>query len=381
MLRSVMVLLILTTMSNCSSSAPVGTEELPDLAASSGAPPLSVLAESCASAPGASAVALGDLDRDGHLDALVASSLESSLTVLKNVGVAGCPTPVSYASGRGTSALVVADVSGDGYNDVVVASAGDNTVDVHLNQGDGTLKSAITYPVASVTALAMGDLSSSGSPDIIALSSAEDAVRVLKNQGSGVFALDPARYAGGRLLFSLAISQLETSALDLVVVSAGEDRIDILSNSGPNRWAVPRTLQPKELSTPVAVQAADLNGDQRPDLVVANHNGDSILVLLNQGGYDFKATSIPVGRHPVAIAVAELSHDSKPDLAVVNAGDETLQILINQGAGVLLTAPSYKFPTAALPVSVAAGDLDGDGNAELIVVHRQAAQAMLYRLR
>ena len=98
-----------------------------------------------------------------------------------------------------------------------------------------------------------------------------------------------------------------------------------------------------------------------------------MLVLLNQGSYKFASRNIAVGHHPLAVAVAELTHDERPDVVVLNAGENTLQVIVNLGQDAFATSPLLKFQTGEQPVALAAGDLNADGAADLVVVHRSAS--------
>lgn len=374
MLRAVKWMLLLTLVSSldCGSTyeafldPDMGAFPMPDL------PPVRFSTRTCASAEGATAVAVANLDRDTRPDIVVSNSQDSTLTVYLNQGMADCPAAKTYLTGRSPSALSVGDVSGDGFADIVVATGGDNTVSVHRGNGDGTLLPASTYQVPTASSLALGDIDGKNGLDVVALSSTENAARVLFNQGGGMLSLDPTQYFAGRLLFSLALAPLQTSALDLILASAGDDRIGILSE-GRKLWTSVQQLQPAGLITPVAVMAADLNADGRLDLIVPSHNNDLVLVLLNQGSYKFASRNIAVGHHPLAVAVADLTHDERPDVVVLNAGENTLQVIVNLGRDAFATSPLLKFQTGEQPVALAAGDLNADGAADLVVVHRSAS--------
>lgn len=83
------------------------------------------------------AVAIGDLDKDGLLDVVVANPSDHTLTVLHNTSegspIALTPLDLSPATGLTPFTLVLEDMDGDGWLDMVVANADGNSVSVILN--------------------------------------------------------------------------------------------------------------------------------------------------------------------------------------------------------------------------------------------------------
>jgi hypothetical protein len=75
-------------------------------------------------------------------------------------------------------------------------------------------------------------------------------------------------------------------------------------------------------SFPASVAVGDFNGDQDPDLAVANEFSNNVSVLLGSTGGSFTAApSVPTGGFPASVAVGDFNHDGDPDLAVANASD------------------------------------------------------------
>jgi len=85
------------------------------------------------------------------------------------------------------------------------------------------------------------------------------------------------------------------------------------------------------------------------------------------------AVSYPAGTAPLAIAVGEFNGDGKPDLAVANAGnpgtgdDGNVSILLGNGDGTF--QPALSVAAGKNPFSIAVGDVNGDGHADLIVAN------------
>ena len=97
-------------------------------------------------------------------------------------------------------------------------------------------------------------------------------------------------------------------------------------------------------SRPTSLVVADLNGDGKPDLAVANLNGTTVSVLLNKGDGTFAArVDYPTGAQPFSVAAADLNGDGKPDLAVANAGigNGRVSVLLNNGDGTFAAKVDY----------------------------------------
>src|SRR5579871_661027 len=81
---------------------------------------------------------------------------------------------------------------------------------------------------------------------------------------------------------------------------------------------------------------------------------------------------IPVGKTPSTVAVGDFNNDGIPDLAVANTGDNSVTILLGKGDGTFGAGHSYGTTPFGIgqtqtPISIAVGDFNGDGNADLAV--------------
>jgi hypothetical protein len=153
---------------------------------------------------------------------------------------------------------------------------------------------------------------------------------------------------------------------DLVVADSGDDNVDVLLNNGDGSFAGNGFFDVG--SQPQAVALADFNGDHHLDIATANLDG-SVSVLLGNGNGTFQAQqTYGAGLHPMDVIAAELTGDGHEDLIVANAGDNTVGVLLGNGNGTF--APEQTFAAGNYPISVTAAELTGDGNLDLIAADK-----------
>jgi hypothetical protein len=133
---------------------------------------------------------------------------------------------------------------------------------------------------------------------------------------------------------------------------------------------------------PYVALAGDLDGDDRTDLVVADELGDKIFVFINNGlaGLRPPATyeigpraSFPIGVYPTGGALADFNHDGALDVVTADYHGNAVSVLLNTGTGAL--GPSANYPTTqpAETSNLAVGDLNGDGNVDVVATNPLAS--------
>ena len=122
---------------------------------------------------------------------------------------------------------------------------------------------------------------------------------------------------------------------------------------------------------PNSVEIADLNGDARLDLVVANRGTNNVSILLGDGKGTFaqaKGSPFPAGNSPNDICIGDFNGDGKLDLAIANHGVKYLTILLGNGQGGFSSAPGSPVTVLSRPHThgVSAGDFNKDGKLDLV---------------
>lgn len=154
--------------------------------------------------------------------------------------------------------------------------------------------------------------------------------------------------------------------LDLVVANSGSNTVSVLLGNGDGTFQPPVGYGVG--SGPYSVAIGDFNGDGRLDLVVANNGSNDVSVLLGNGDGTFQgAVNYPGGSGPWSVAVGDFNGDGRLDVAVANYGSGAVSVFLGNGNGTFQPAVSYGGDAAQNATSVAVGDFNGDGKLDLIV--------------
>jgi hypothetical protein len=341
----------------------------------------------------AGSVVVADVNGDGKPDAVVSNNNSSTVGVLLGKGDGTFQAPVTHGSGgSGVRSVVVADVNGDGKPDAVAPNANSNTVGVLLGNGLGTFQPAVSYSSggSSPTSVAVADLNGDGRLDIVVANESDNTLGVLLGRGDGTFQPAVAYGSGSHsFTYDLVIADVNGDGKpDLIVADECTDHptcnsgaVGVLLGNGDGTFQA-AAIYPSggvgSISGARSVAVADVNGDGRPDVLVANYFSGTVGVLLGNGDGTFRApVDYNVGFTVVrSVAVADVDGDGLPDLLVSGDIDSgTVQqgevgYLLGNGDGTFQPVVSYGSGGNAAP-SVTAADVNGDGQPDLLVANAE----------
>ena len=307
------------------------------------------------------AVALGDVDGDGDLDAVVAN-LDAGAIVWLNDGT-GHFTDFGQRLAIGAY-LALADLDGDGALDIVFGSP-DQPVTVWWNDGSGTFVQGETpLAPAGCSALGVGDLSGDGRQDIFV--GMRDADLVLFNMGDRTFA-DSGQRFGSAPTGGVALGDMDGDG-DLDVVTAGWDEPGhVWQNDGTGTLTALCELATTTLHVHgIAVGDVDADGDL--DVFFALAGGICCRnIWLNDGTGKLTPRGSNVGAPDnQGIAVGDLNLDGRLDIVLANGMVSPLSSTVRLGQEAWFVDSGLRMGSA-FAGGVALGDLDGDGDLDLFI--------------
>jgi hypothetical protein len=310
---------------------------------------------------GPTVVAVSDFDGDGTLDIAVAS--HNGIGILRGLGNLTYQAPSEFPVGPFPYNPAIGDFNADGHIDFAVATTAG--IALLFGNADGSLRAADAYDVGyQVTSAASGDFNGDTIPDI-AVGVSGFAPRILLGTGDGTFTITPDQAQPTSNINTLSTTSVGDingdHKLDLLI-SQGNAYLE-LGNGDGTFGALSAFSVPGVSAT--SFFTADFNNDGVTDLATVSNQSVIFLTAQPNHTYTQFTANLPSSAGSVGgnLAFADLNHDGKIDV-VFNSG-RSVDILLGNGDGTFAIGPVYT--TASSTTSTfAIGDVDGDGNVDII---------------
>lgn len=331
-----------------------------------------------------------DLNGDDRPDLAVVDNENNRVAVTLATGPGRFAPAQLYPVAEGPGSITAGDFNDDGRPDLAVSSIGPpGRASVLLQQTNGTFAAARNTTVGDTPlGIASLDANCDGRDDLVVANQASNIVTVLRSNGDGTFAAVQELTDGqvGQGPIALAVADFDRDGVsDFVVTNS------VAPGSTPSvrpfRGTCDQPFAPFPLASTnagnlvSAVVARDFTGDQIVDLGLVNQADNVVRVLTGVGDGTFRRTLRPdaVSRMPIAIAAADFDGDGRYDAASANSDPSAnnVSVLSNcardpgcdpfGGAGPVGSAAlrgdanNDGQRTAADLVAVSAELLDGDG--------------------
>ena len=239
------------------------------------------------------ALVIGDVDKDGKQDVVIANRANAKITVLRNTSPVGSitfsSTVTSIDCGAAPNSVTLADLNEDGKRDIITANSGSNTISlIQNNSTSGAMSFSaavnVSAGIGSIPQVVInGDMNVDGRMDLIVASKGTNKISIFENLGL-------------------------TSTISTASVGTANE----ISMSGSN--------------APIDIDLGDMNGDGFPDVVVAGQiagNANALSVLRNTHQTGVSAITVTTGVNYSTttnqldkLALGDYNLDGRTDVAI-----------------------------------------------------------------
>jgi hypothetical protein len=244
------------------------------------------------------------------------------------------------------------------------------------------------YPVSVV----VSDLNQDGKPDLITANALSNNISILQNNSSaGNFSFGShTDLNAGKGPRNIAVGDLNGDGKPDIVVAnfnnGDSGTVSVFRNTSQNgiiSFDAATNIQTGNGTVDVSI--ADINLDGRPDIIATSGNSGIFSILKNTSVGSGALTFAPKldyfsFNHPDHVTVADMDNDGKPDIIISEFSNYEVDVYRNTSSGELISlAPPLSYPVGQNPGFLRTGDLDGDGKLDLAVENYSTASISFYK--
>lgn len=322
-------------------------------------------------------LASGDFDEDGRLDVAAASTNQASVDVYRGVP-GGLSYAATYLTGPQPRGIATADLNRDGRLDLITGNRGSSTVSVLAGEADGTFTSGLELAAGSGSrVVAVADFDNDGRLDVATGNEHASSITVLSNTTPFARAglafhrqTIGTRSNTGKGVASAGIADFDHDGrLDAATQAKFRGFVTILANGRTTLTA------PDELIG--RIDAARLNGDAHPDVIISMGSGigaaSTMLTFFGDGTGAFPNSMGSEADILVSgYRLVDMTRDGRLDVLAFGAvpGDfENGQVQLLPGRGDGGFTKGARIPLRARSLGIAIGDVNRDGALDFVTYY------------
>lgn len=323
----------------------------------------------------------GDMNDDGYTDLVAVNENADDLRILLNDGQGSYPSTFEvydFNSNSTPSPSEGGDFDNDGEIDVVVTTAWDNEVRVLTGDGQGGFSNQDTYFTSNgVRGVVVGDFDGDGWDDILTTNRLDGNISIFLNDGDGTFTATGMDLPGMDENTCAATDANNDGILDVFFATYSSQQAGILLGDGDGNFTLSAAVQVD--GRPWMAGVGDVNGDGNADLVTVNSNGNKTAVLFGdgQGGLGPPMHYAPPNHgFPLAVDLGDLDGDGDLDIVTSNYQSKTYTVFENDGTGFFEASVTLDAPEATSCAIL--HDRDNDGDLDITGTDEQADVILLF---
>ncbi|HWF88558.1 MAG TPA: FG-GAP-like repeat-containing protein [Pyrinomonadaceae bacterium] len=313
-------------------------------------------------------IAAGEFNNNNRPDLAVGFSSVPYIAIMLDDGQGEFIQPGSFLDAGGSVAsLAISDLNNDGKADLITANSNTANISIFFGFGNGSFMPRVQIPVnANPSSVAVGDFNGDGKRDLIVTHENPAAAVILLGDGNGGFT-----QPGGSpqpVVQKIAIGDFNGDGRsDVAAGNSPQNNVAIFLADATGHLNLASTTPSVSVNTEMRLQTADLNADNKLDLVVANVDRNTITVFLGNGAGGLSAgTNFDAEPRPLDPTIADFDGNGTLDVVVGNNGLSFISFYAGNGAGGLNAPVSYA--AGPNPNGLAKGDFNQDNKTDLAVL-------------
>jgi hypothetical protein len=274
-----------------------------------------------------------------------------------------------YRDAQDLNGVAIADLNADGAADVIV-TAYDGRAKVLFGSRQGRLRRGPVYMTApAATSVAVGDVNRDGHQDFAVGNQSKSSADLFLGIGDEGFRRSTIQT--GTWPRDVTLRDVDhDDVLDLLAATARGANVSVLLGVGDGSFEPRPSI---DGSGTTALAAADFNGDGHEDLATTtpgalNGTGGSVSILLGRGDGSFRLEQTArVGLNPLDIAAADINGDGNADLVTANnESPNSLTVLLGRGNGSFRFDRHLRVAPHDNASALALGDIDSSGGLDIV---------------